>query len=149
MENYIKYEIPSFKIQFEYPEWWDEKIEYDNTYLFWDEFTGSFRITPNKFDSQNFSIDQFLQNKFNEYIESSPTWRIYNKRKYLYFENISKKDNGLTKLHFYISGYENILITCSFAYDKELLEDENSNDEVAGALEEVDNILNSLRIEHP
>ena len=146
MKDYIKYEISTFKIQFQYPEWWDDKIEYDDTYLFWDEYTGSFRITPTTIDSPTFSLDQFLQNRFEEYAEKNPTWRTYNNRKYLYYEDFSKENDGSTKLHFYISGQKNILLTCSFAYTKELLEDEYSKDEVEVALEEVDNILNSLTI---
>ena len=146
MTDYIKYNISSFKIHFQYPEWWDDKIEHGDTYLFWDKYTGSFRITPTTIYSQNFSIDQFLQSKFKEYAEKNPTWKIYNNRKYLYYEDYSKVNQGLNKLHFYITGQENILLTCSFAYNKELLEDKYSKDEVEGALEEVDNILNSLTI---
>ncbi len=144
MEGYIKYEIPTFRIQFQYPEWWDDKIEDNDSYLFWDEYTGSFRVTPSTIDSPTFSVDQFLQNRFQECAKKNPRWRTYNNRKYLYYEDFSKDYNGSTILHFYISGQKNILLTCTFAYAKELLEDEYSRDEVEGALEEVDNVLDSL-----
>ena len=146
MEDYIKYEIPAFNIKFQYPEWWEDKIEHENTYLFWDEYTGSFRITPISITSQGFDPEQFLENRFQENAKSNPEWKTYNGRKFLYYETLSEKDGDITKLHFYLSGKGNTLITCSFAYGNELLEDEYSNDEVEGALEEVENLLHSLTL---
>jgi hypothetical protein len=144
MEDYIKYEIPFFKIKFQYPNWWDNEIEHNDTYLFWDEHTGSFRITPEIIDSENFSLNQFLQNRFQDFVKKNPKWKTYNKRKYLCYEDISESENRQTKLYYYISGQGNILITCSFAYDKELIQDQYSKDEVKAALEKVDNILDSF-----
>ncbi|MGZ4034789.1 MAG: DUF3805 domain-containing protein [Bacteroidia bacterium] len=146
MEDYIKYEIPAFNIKFQYPEWWDDKIEHENTYLFWDEYTGSFRITPATINLPNFNLEQFLENRFRENANANAEWKIYNGRKFLYYETLSHSGDESTKLHFYISGNGNTLITCSFAYDNELLSDEYSNDEVEGALEEVENILQSLTL---
>ena len=146
MESYIKYKIPTFDIQFQYPDWWLHKIEDDDTYLFWDEYTGSFRITPSIINLQIFSLDQFLENKFQEYFEKNPIWKTYNNRKYLYYEDLTKETNDITKLHFYISGQKNTLLICSFAYNNELLKDIYSRDEVEEALMEVDNILNSLTL---
>lgn len=144
MEDHNRFEIPDFKIQFQYPGWWRNKIENDNTCLFWDEYTGSFRITPLKIEMQALTLQQFLDKKFIEYAHKNPVWKSYSNRSCIYYEEIINKNKGHSKVHSYILGHTDILFICSFASDPELLNDEYPADEIEAALEEVDNLLNSI-----
>jgi hypothetical protein len=147
MEDYVSFTIPEFNIKFKYPEWWDHKVEHSDTYLFWDEYVGSFRITPKVISKPDFNQEQFLQETFEEYAKYSPIWKTYNNRKFIYYEKFSKYNDNPVKNHFYITTEKNILLICSFGCDPILLEDEDSKDELECAIEDVDALLGGLTVE--
>jgi len=48
--------------------------------------------------------------------------------------------------HFYITAHEDRIVTCSFAHNLSLLDDELSGLELEGAMEDVDRVLESLTL---
>lgn len=143
MEEYIRFEIEDFGILFQYPEWWEYRLESKDTHLFWDEYLGSFRVTPSRVKQAGFSLPSFLQAE----VSSQPgaSIRRLGKHDYVcYQRDIPKADGGQTRQHYYIGGHEQILLACSFAYDMALLEDEFSAEGIDAGLEEVDILLELL-----
>lgn len=149
MEDHVKETIQEFGIEFVRPEWWQFKIEDKApecpTYLFWDEYTGSLRVTPSRVGN-GFDLDTFLERRFQDAVGSGhvPEWREFNGRKTVCY--VDDNPSSKTRIHFYIGGHDDILVACSFAYDSSSLDDELYADEVDGALEEVIATLNSMSI---
>jgi hypothetical protein len=146
MEEYEQFGIYKFGIELSYPAWWERKVESNDTYLFWDEYTGSFRITPLKMELPGFQLDTYLKSVEEKEKQHQPQWRAVGERKFLcYLTNTQKPDGGTTQSRYYISGEGNLVIVCSFAYDQSLLDDEFTADQLDAALEEVDLILESIQ----
>lgn len=144
MGEYISFEIEDLGIFFRYPEWWEHRVEENGTYLFWDEYVGSFRITPTRSKQAGFSLTNYLEQALTTH--PSAKKRKIGKREFV----CSQQDNpdgkgGTTRLHVYTGGEDKVFLVCSFAYNTRLLEDEFSQEGVEAALEEVEILLEGLR----
>ena len=125
----------------ERPAWWHARIDGGETFTCWDEYTGTLRITPEHV-SETFRPDELLER---ERARHDGAWRTYGARRFVCYEADADGGDHVTHMHYYLAGQGEHLLVCSFAYRKDLLDDEFSADEVEGALEEVDAILRSLR----
>lgn len=137
--NWKLFSINEFGIRFKYPSALKIGIE-DNTYLFYNEYLGSFRITPVKIENTTFDIDKFLSNEFAENSEYNPNWVNFGLLKFLSYKKHSTEDNSI--IHFFNSGKGKLLILCSFAYDTSR---ENSP-EINGEIENIKIILSSIEL---
>jgi Domain of unknown function (DUF3805) len=143
MEEYIKFEIEDFGILFQYPEWWEHRIENRDTYLFWDEYVGSFRITPIRLKKGGPNLAQFLADEQAKVVGSKP--KKIGKHTYITYEKDSTTEAGEhTHLHWYFGGYGDVVIACSYAYGHALLEDDFDREAVEAGLEEVEILLEGI-----
>lgn len=143
MEEYIGLEIEDFGIYLRFPEWWQHRLEEDGTYLFWDEYVGSFRITPILQKEAKFLMKIYL----NDLLESNVGSKLEQMGRLHFVQykvDNQQSDGHVTRSHFYIGGKDRVLLVCSFAYDIALLEDEFNADGVAAALDEVEILLEGL-----
>jgi hypothetical protein len=140
-EDYVAEQVPEFGLRFSRPGWWQFRLEDEEepaTYLYWDEYTGSLRITPSRVARPSFGAADFLVRTFDAERERghAPEWRFLQGRRFV---------TG-TRSHFYITAHEDRIVTCSFAYALSLLDDEFSADELEGAMEDADRVLESLTL---
>jgi hypothetical protein len=146
MSDHVAEHIVDFDVRFSRPAWWSAKVERDSqstTYLYWDEYTGSLRITPWRAQAPSFRLDEFLARRFEDAREHGPEWRLTNGRKAVcYVEETTSN----TRLHYHVTGHADVIVVCSFAYSLALLEDEYTADEVGDALEEFDRVLETLTL---
>jgi hypothetical protein len=139
-EDHVAEHLAPFPVRFGRPEWWDFRQEHERTWLYWDEYTGSFRVTPMKIDSPAFRIDEYLAGVC---ADEQGTWRTIGSTRFVTW---IADGTDSTRLHWFVSGAGDLVVACSFAYDRVLLDDEFSRDELEGALEEVEAILASMTI---
>ena len=145
-EEYERHVISKFGLELCAPTWWLNRREENDTYLFWDEYTGSFRLTPIAFASGT-DLNKELDQVEAKEAASNPERKKFGDRAHVcYIQENPKPEGGITRSHFYFSTLNGLLLVCSFSYDKELLEDEFSADQVDAALEEVDLILDSIAV---
>ncbi len=142
MTKYENFNIDKFNLHFEYPSNWKFENEERSTYLFFDEYLGSFRITPIIIENENFNLISFLNKEFEDHLQFDPRWKLFNDRMFVCYDRLSNDIEDNSKLHYYISGEDNMLLLCSFAYDRELINSEKINKE----FEKVEHILNSIEI---
>lgn len=143
MEEYIGLEIEDFGIYVRYPEWWRLRLEDDGTYLFWDEYVGSFRLTPIHAQQPAFSLKNYLDDETKSH--AGCKLRKIGQRQFACYQvDRPQPDGHVTRTHFYTGGQERTILACSFAYDSALLADEFSAEGVAAALEEVEILLEGL-----
>ncbi len=143
MEEYIGLEIEEFGIYLQYPEWWQHRVEEDGTHLFWDEYVGSFRMTGTRHKAAGFDVADFLVKILAN--DKTAGRRTIGKREFICSMQDNPKTDGVTRLHLYVCGHEKMVLTCSFAYDLALLDDEFSREGVEAALQEVEILLELLR----
>jgi hypothetical protein len=147
-ERYVVEEIPEFGVSFERPDFWEfrhERRKDGDTYVYWDEYTGTLRITPSRPAGTRFVADEFLERHFEEVRERKPVWRTFGGRRFVCY--VEDKPETDTRLHYFIGAYDQTLLVCSFAYALEPLEDEFYADEVAGALEDVAHVFASMKLD--
>lgn len=145
-EEYERHVISKFGLELCAPTWWLNRKEENDTYLFWDEYTGSFRLTPIVFGA-GADLRKELDNVAAKEAASHPERRKFGDREHVcYVQDNPKVEGGVTRSHFFVSEFNGMLLVCSFAYDRELLEDEFSADQVDAALEEVHLILDSIAV---
>lgn len=145
-EEYERQVISKFGLELCVPTWWLSHREEGDTYVYWDEYTGSFRFTPIVMGSAEIVRGELDRVEAKE-AASNPDRRKYGDREHVcYMQDHPAEDGGTTRIHYYISGFNGMLLVSSFAYDKELLEDEFRADQVDAALEEVDLILDSIAV---
>ena len=73
-----------------------------------------------------------------------PEWRLIQGRRFVCWQQ-DRAETG-TRSHFYITAHEDRIVTCSFAHNLSLLDDELSGLELEGAMEDVDRVLESLTL---
>ena len=142
MIEYERFQIEEFNIHFEYPSNWKSESEERSTYLFFDEYLGSFRITLIIMESENFNFISFLNKQFEDNLQFDPKWELFNDRIFVCYAQLSHDIADNSKLHYYISGENNMLLLCSFAYDRELI----NSEKIKSEFEKVEHILNSIEI---
>jgi len=134
--------IDTFGITFSRPKYWEARIEAREppTYLWWDEDCGSFRITPMRF-AANFELEPFLEGVFAREQASghAPIWRTLSGRRC-----VAWIADAESRCHFYVTGRGELVITISYAYDPDMLDDDYEQDLVEIGLEQVDAVLASL-----
>jgi hypothetical protein len=144
MGEYIGFEIEDLGIFFQYPEWWEHRVENDDTYLFWDEYVGSFRLTPTRLKKGGPNLLQLLADHTAATEGTQP--KKLGRHSYLVSQrDTTGADGSHTRLHTYVGGHVSVAIICTYAYRLALLEDEFDRDAVAAALEEVEILLEGLR----
>jgi hypothetical protein len=143
-DEHVTETVAELGLVLERPEWWEVRIDdhgSHRTFTCWDEYTGTFRISPKRV-SETFRPDEFLES---ERERRKGEWRTYGALRFVCYEEDSDAGDHTTHMHYYLAGTGEHLLVCSFAYAAELLDDEFSADEVEGALEEVEKMLHSLR----
>lgn len=143
MEEYIKFEIEDFGIFFQYPEWWEHKLEKEDTYLFWDEYVGSFRITPIRLKKGGPNLAQFLA----EEQAKHPDGKMKRIGRYEFVtrqQDDPQSGGSTTRVHYYVGGYGDTVLLCSYAYALELLDDEFDRDAVEAGIEEAEILIEGL-----
>jgi hypothetical protein len=145
MEEYINLEIEDFGIYLTYPEWWFHRMEEKNTYLFWDEYVGSFRLTPIVIKVKGYDWEGFFAEELSRH--ANATLRKIGACQYVcYQEDIQNGEDSGTRQHFFLGGKDKLMLSMSYAYPLDLLEDEISGDAVLAGLEEVDMLISGMRI---
>jgi hypothetical protein len=148
-DEYVAEQVPEFGLRFLRPAWWKFRLEDEEepaTYLYWDEYTGSLRITVWREARPSFSAADFLVDVLDSERESghAPEWRLIQGRRFVCWHQDNAKTG--TRSHFYITAHEDRIVTFSFAYNLSLLDDELSDLELEGAMEDVDRVLESLTL---
>jgi len=145
IEDYKTYTTLRDEVTFHYPEYWMNEIEDDRTYLFYEEFLGSFRVTPRTMDPELFDVSDYLFSEFQKKEEFDPLWKDFGGKEFLYYEGDWVDKNHVYRIHHYIGGYKNILVTCSFAYDTALLKDPIGSEEIIKEIAGAEAVLNSMK----
>ena len=145
MNNYKLFTTQKDEVSFQYPPYWLHEMENENTYLFFEEFLGSFRITPRVMDIANFEILAYLNKEFEFKQKYDPEWKTFNGRDFLCYDYDFENNGREFHVHYFLTGYGNILLTCSFAYDNSLADDMIGSIEITKELEGVETLLNSLK----
>jgi hypothetical protein len=147
-DDYVAEQVPEFGLRFLRPGWWQFRLEREKpaTYLYWDEYTGSLRITVWREVRPDFSAPGFLDRVLDAERERShaPQWKLIQGRRFVCYRQDNTKEG--TRTHFYITAHEDRIVLCSFAYSLSLLDDEFSADELEGAMEDIDRVLESLTL---
>jgi hypothetical protein len=148
-DDYVAEQVPEFGLRFSRPGWWQFRLEDQEepvTHLYWDEYTGSLRITVWRDARPGFSAADFLVGVSDRERERglAPEWRLIQGRRFVcYWEDDGKTG---TRIHFYMTAHEDRIVLCSFAYSRSLLDNELSALELEGAMEDVDRVLESLTL---
>jgi hypothetical protein len=144
-EDYKVFTTLKDEVTFHYPEYWMHEIENERTYLFYEEFLGSFRVTPRTMDPELFEISEYLFSEFQKKEEFDPEWKDLGGKEFLYYEGDWQDRNKVYRIHHYIGGYKNILVTCSFAYDTALFKDPIGSEEIKKEIAGAERVLVSMR----
>lgn len=142
-------QVPEFGLRFLRPGWWQFRLdehEKPPTYVYWDEYTGTLRITVWREARPGFSAADFLVGVLDRERERghAPEWRLIQGRRFVCWQQ-DRAETG-TRSHFYITAHEDRIVTCSFAHNLSLLDDELSGLELEGAMGDVDRVLESLTL---
>src|SRR5437016_4886132 len=129
-KNYKVFTTQKGEVTFQYPDYWSDEIENGITYLFYEEYLGSFRLTPRTLPPDKFNIKEYLEKEFLNKTEFDPQWKTMNGRDFLYYESDWASRNNIYRIHHYITGNENTVLTCSFAYDSALIQDPIGAEEI-------------------
>jgi hypothetical protein len=142
-EELVEERIAGYGIAFRRPDFWQTRREEGArpTYLYWDEDAGSLRITPWRETSDAFVLEQFLASTFETERERGhePAWQTIGTHKFLTWVQ-----DGESRSHFYMTGRDRLVIVCSYAYDPEWLEDEDTGFMIEAWLEEAQEALASM-----
>lgn len=143
-QDWVPETIPAFGLAFERPGWWEHREEVEDgrtTFVTWDVYTGTLRISPWRVERGRFHAADYLA----QVQASEPGARLeqLGGRDWVVFE---KAGSDATRLHFYVTGHQDLIVACSFSYLVELLDDSYAKDEVEGALDDAVRVLTSLTI---
>ena len=144
MENYKTFTTKNGELIFQYPEYWLNEMEGNDTYLFYEEYLGSFRITLKKITTKGFNLKAYLEKEFYDKEEFGPQWKKFNDVEFLCYEDDWENNNHITHIHHFISGNNKLVITCSFAYDSSVIDDVVGMDEIEKELKGVEKLLSSI-----
>jgi hypothetical protein len=138
-EELIVERIEAFGITFSRPEFWSFRREHDETYLYWDEDAGSMRVTPFR---ATVDIERYLTDLFEKERDHDPAWRSVDGRK-----AVAWISDGESRSHFCVTGRDDLVIVCSYAYDPSIYaeDDEFYAPAVDAGLEQFDAVLASMR----
>jgi hypothetical protein len=138
-EELVGETIDEFGITFVRPELWQFRREETTTYLYWDEDGGSLRITPVR---AAVTLDRYLAGVLETERAHDPKWRVFDAHK-----GIAWVADGESRTHFYVTGRDDLVIVCSYAYDPDLFEedDEFYAPAIEAGLEHVDALLASMK----
>src|ERR1039458_4621866 len=100
-EDYKIFTTLNDEVSFHYPEYWLNEIENERTYLFYEEFLGSFRVTPRTMDPELFEISDYLFSEFQKKEEFDPAWKDLGGKEFLYYEGdwVDRKSTRLNSSH--------------------------------------------------
>jgi hypothetical protein len=143
-DQHIAEHIATFGLRFTRPAWWEHRIDRHgerDTYVFWDKYTVTLRMTPWRQTRPDFDAERFLARLFEEEQARAPEWKHLGGRRFLAY---TQDGVDQTRLHYYITGQDDVLLACSFAYPRELLDEEYAANEVAGALDDLAAVLASI-----
>ena len=131
--------IEAFGLTFTRPEFWESRVEDESTYLYWDMDGGSFRVTPRRV---SVDIGAYLEGVLAEHRAFDAAWRVFPNHR-----GVAWVADGESRSHFYVTGRDDLLLVCSFAYDPDLYaeDDEFYAPAIDAGLEDVDAIYASLR----
>jgi hypothetical protein len=144
METYRTFTTKNGELILQYPAYWLDEMEDPNTYLFYEEYLGSFRINIKTISTKGFNIKEYLEKEFKNKAVYDPQWKSYNDLEYLCYEDDWENNNHITHIHYFISGNKNTVITCSFAYDSSVIDDPVGTDEIGKELKGVEKVLTSI-----
>ena len=133
------------EVTFKYPGYWLNEIENGITYLFYEEYLGSFRLTPRILPPEKFNIKEYLEKEFLNKNEFDPSWKTLNGKEFLYYESDWVNKNQIYRIHHYITGNNDTLLTCSFAYNSTLIKDPIGAIEITKEITGVERLLSSLK----
>lgn len=141
-DEWVSAGIPDFGLSFERPGWWEQREEVEGgrpTFVTWDVYTGTLRISPWRVERAGFRAADYLEQVKSQ--EPGAQLTQLGGRDWVTFV---KDGTDATRLHFYVTGHDDLIVACSFSYLVELLDDEYAKDEVEGALEDAVRVLSSL-----
>lgn len=144
MENYKTFTTKNGEIILQYPSYWLDEMEGNDTYLFYEEYLGSFRINLKRISTKGFDLKAYLEKISKEKEDFGPEWKKFNDVEFLCYEDDWEDNNKVTHIHYFISGNKNLIITCSFAYDSAVIDDEVGMDEIGKELKGVEKLLSSI-----
>ena len=138
-EELIVERIEAFGITFSRPEFWNFRREHEGTYLYWDVDAGSMRVTPFR---TTVDIERYLTDVFEKERNHDPAWRSVEGRK-----GVAWISDGESRCHFYVTGCDDLVIICSYAYDPAIYaeDDEFYAPAVDAGLEQFEAALASMR----
>lgn len=138
-EELVVERIEPFGITFSRPAFWDFRLEHEATYLYWDQDGGSMRVTPIRLRTD---IERYLAHVFETEGAHDPAWRSLEGHK-----GVAWISDGESRNHFYVTGRNDLVIVCSFAYDPVLYaeDDDFYGPAVDAGLEHFESVLASMR----
>ncbi|HEY4060069.1 MAG TPA: hypothetical protein VGM39_25815 [Kofleriaceae bacterium] len=143
-EPLVAERIDEFDIAFSRPEFWEFRVEHENTYLYWDEDAGSMRITPLRAST---AIDRYLASSFDKENERghAPERKTIGERNAVAW--VVDTPETETRCHYVLTGRDDVIILCSYAFDPVLYEedDEFYGPAIDAGLEYFEAAIQSLR----
>src|ERR1035437_230657 len=130
MENYKTFTTNNGEIIFQYPSYWLNEMEGTDTYLFYEEYLGSFRMNLKRISTKGFNMKAYLEKEFKDKDDFGPEWKKFNDVEFLCYEDDLENNNQVTHIHYFIWGNKNLVISCSFAYDSAVIRSEEHTSEL-------------------
>ena len=144
MEDYKIFTTLKDELTFKYPHYWLDEMEDGNTYVFFEEFLGSLRVTPQIIKNPNWDATEFLLKEFESKKALEPEWKKLGKHNYVSYEDDLDSGNTIIHVHYFITAFNNIALNCSFAYDSTVIDDPVGADEIKKELEGVLDALKTI-----
>ena len=142
--SHIALTIPDFDLRLAYPEDWDHEVEENGTYLFWDEDSGSLRLTPMRMEQPGFDLDVFLERRLDE--QPTGAWRTLGPHRYVSYCFDGEHDGQTIRNHVFLGGAGNRMLVWTWSYDAALLDDDEWRDAVAAGTEAAEAVIASARL---
>jgi hypothetical protein len=149
-EPLIETVLGEYGIRIQLPELFECKVTVGkdhSTWLFWDEDSGSLRITPWRMTSPSFALEHYLSGVLDEKRADgfAADWQELGGRRWVKW--IKDNDEEGTRSHFFVGGERDLVIACSWAYDREQLDEEEYGAMMLeGATEDVMRALATLQL---
>lgn len=137
--NYNEFVSNEGLLKFDYPSHLTFVEEEDGTYLFYNEQTGSFRVTPLKLANKNFDADKYLKTIADE--NKGEILTNHKNIKYVFYISSSEYEEDLTIFNWIIAA-GNSVIYCSYTIDSVCIND----DEVVEEKNEIIKIIENLKL---